>query len=175
MGDAGIEPPASKRTPPDPTITFTWNEAPPAAGACQAGTYVGTFTCNYLEAGADPSTGIEVTGPVAFTLVKSQNGEFLEISQGSVDGYAAFIINFTAPLTGRLDCSTNQLSASANEGTFGFGDAMLLPAGTFVGSLTGMLDPSTATLNGQWSLMPTSLLTLGGGACVGPWTATWAP
>jgi hypothetical protein len=161
----------------DPNIVFQWEETQPGtqtATDCKAGRYEGTFTCTYLMPGADPSTGIEVTGPVVFELTRSQNGEFLEISQGQLEGFAALLINFTASLTGKLNCSTNSLDAAANQGMFGFGSAALLPAGAFAGSLTGTLDRTTTTLSGQWNLMLTDGLAAGG-ACIGPWTAQWVP
>jgi hypothetical protein len=176
--DAGTDSslhPVSKHVPPDPNIVFQWEETQPGAQTatdCKAGRYEGTFTCIYLMPGADPSTGIEVTGPVVFELTRSQNGEFLEISNGQLEGYAALLINFTASLTGKLNCSTNSLDAAADQGTFGFGSAALLPAGAFAGSLTGTLDRSTTTLSGEWNLMLTDGLAAGG-ACIGPWTAQW--
>jgi hypothetical protein len=174
--DAGVGP--ATHAPADPKITFDWDETQPGTSAsvpnCQAGRYEGTFTCTYAIPGADPSSGVEVSGPVAFTLSQAQNGEFLEISQGQIDGYAALLINFTALLGGKLDCSNNQLNAAASDGVFGFGDATLLPAGAFEGSLSGTLDPSSKTLSGEWNLMLTEGFAQGG-ACIGPWTASWVP
>jgi hypothetical protein len=166
--------PMAAHAAPDPKIVFDWEETRPGAGDCQAGRYAGTFTCNYTPAGADPSTAIEVTGPVEFELTRSQNGEFLEISQGRIEGFAALFVNFAAALSGKLDCSTNSLNAAAQDGIFGFGSASLLPAGTFVGTLTGMLDRSTTTLSGQWNITPGGDLAQGG-ECIGPWTAQWVP
>jgi hypothetical protein len=177
--DAGIGRPtenAGKHTPADPKITFDWEETQPGTQApdCQAGRYEGTFTCTYAVPGADPSSAVEVSGPVAFTLTQSQNGEFLEISQGQIDGYAALLINFTALLAGKLDCSSNELKATASNGIFGLGDATLLPAGMFAGTLNGSLDPSSTTLTGEWNLMLLEGFAQGG-ACIGPWTARRVP
>lgn len=160
--------------PPDPKIAFDWQETTPGKNECQPGTYSGTFTCNYTGPGIDPSAPFVATGPVVFTLMKSQNGEFLEISDGHIQGLADLIFDFNSKLQGRLDCTTNMFTAMAVEGTYGLGDANLLPVGLFQGTLSGTLDRSSATLSGEWSLMVTDGLGAGG-TCVGPWTATWTP
>lgn len=182
-GDAGSSAPptppaggfAAKQTPPDPKITFDWTETQPAQGGqdtsgCQPGTYTGTFTCEYFLDPSDPSSGMEISGPVAFTLTKSQNGEFLEISNGHLDGFAGAVINFTSELAGKLDCSTNSLEAVAVNGAYGIGDVNALPTGTFAGSLSGMLDRSSKTLSGTWDLTGDQAI-----SCKGPWTATFMP
>lgn len=148
-------------------------ETQPSAGDdgnCKPGTYSGTFTCQAVLDPSDPSSAIEVSGPVAFTLTKSQNGEFLEISNGRLDGFAQLFINFTSELSGRLDCGTDSLDAMAVNGVYGFGDVNALPTGTFQGSLAGMLDRSSLTLSGTWMLTADQSIT-----CTGPWTATFMP
>ena len=164
---------AMPTTPLDPSITFDWPETSQgdqSQSSCQPGTYVGTFNCSSQLNPFDPNATIEVTGPVMFTLTKSQNGEFLEISNGHLDGYAQLIINFAAALSGRLDCSTNRFDAMAVDGVYGLGDVNALPAGTFDGSLSGTLDPSTQVLSGEWVLTGEQ-----GISCVGPWMATFMP
>lgn len=161
------------QNPPDPKITFDWQDTQPGQGKCQPGTYSGTFTCYYLTMGdTDPNDAIEITGPVVFTLTQSQNGEFLEVSDGHLDGLAALVFGFSAKLSGKLDCSTNMLDAMAVDGMYGFGDPMALPVGGFEGGLKGTLDRSTLTLTGQWALSVTSGYS---GECDGPWMATYTP
>jgi hypothetical protein len=167
--DAGV-----KLSPLDPTVTFDWQETRPGQGNCQPGMYSGTFTCQYVMAGADPSTAIEITGPIAITLTKSQSGEFLDISSGQLDGVAASIFGFTVKLEGRLDCSTNVLDAMAVDGAYGFGDPRGLTLGTGEGTLSGTLDRQTVTLSGNWNLGITDGVGAGG-TCVGPWTAMFMP
>jgi hypothetical protein len=164
----------SMLTPPDPKIMFDWQETTPGMNDCQPGTYTGTFTCNYTGPGIDDSNPFVATGPVVFTLTKSQNGEFLEISDGHIQGLADGIFDFHATLQGQLDCSTNMLIGMAMDGAYGLGDADVLPVGAFEGALSGTLDRSSATLSGDWNLSITDGLGAGG-ACVGPWSATWMP
>ncbi len=161
-------------TPADPSIMFEWAETQPGMGSCQPGTYSGTFTCDYVGPGIDPSAPFVATGPVVFTLQPSQNGEFLEIVDGHIDGDADVVFNFTAKLVGELDCKTNTLTGMATEGAYGLGDATALQVGAFEGTLSGSLDRSSVTLSGDWNMMITDGLGAGG-ACVGPWSATWMP
>jgi hypothetical protein len=118
----------------------------------------------------DPMPLAMVSGPVSITLEQSQDGEFLEIADGKLEGFAMLIIGFRAQLTGRLDCSTHMLDAMAVNGMYGFGDPAIFPFGAFEGTLGGTLDPAAATLNGDWNLTIAS-----GGFCRGPWQANWAP
>jgi len=166
--DAGVL--RSGLPPPDPNVTFEWTATLPGGGTCEPGKYTGTFTCNYVLPGGDPNFPIVVTGPIVMTLERSQDGEFLEIADGKLEGIAMLVIGFRAQLTGRLDCATGKLEAMATDGIYGFGDPSVFPAGMFMGTLGGTLDPSTAELMGDWDLgIPM------GGACVGPWQASWTP
>jgi hypothetical protein len=158
----------------DPNAKFEWPETAPGAGAtdCQPGVYIGTFEC-FLA--TDPSQSsdfaVSVSGPISFTLVRSKDGEFLEIADGSLDGLAQLIFGFHCELGGQLDCSTLELTAMAVNGVWGFGDPSIVPAGAFAGDLTGTLDPTTGTLSGQWALTGDAVP----GTCVGTWTTTRSP
>ena len=169
--DGGVDSVTVHRTPPDPNIHFDWDETNPGRpNQCDPGHYVGEFTCQLVFDNMDLGTA-EITGPVELTLAKSQNGEFLEITDAHIQGYALLILNFRAELIGRLDCSTRALDASAKDGAVGFGDADVLPVLGFEGQLHGMLDGSGQVLTGDWSFPVT---TQDGrlGVCTGPWTAT---
>jgi hypothetical protein len=169
--DAGtLEPAAPRKAPPDPTITFDWQESGSSTAPCEAGRYVGTFMCTIDNGGG----AVVITGPVALTLTKALDGEFLEISDGSINGFALLFLNFASALTGRLDCSSRQLAASAVDGMVGFGDAELLPVFDFEGQLQGTLDAVGATLSGEWTF-PVSTPAGPIGTCIGPWTATREP
>lgn len=161
-------------TPPDPKIMFDWAETQPGKGNCQPGTYSGTFSCDYTGPGIDSSAPFQASGPVVFTLKPSANGEFLEIVDGHIDGNADVIFSFTAKLMGKLDCTTNSLAGMATDGAYGFGDATAGQVGAFQGDLSGNLDRNSVTLSGNWNMMITDGLGAGG-ACVGPWMATWMP
>lgn len=156
----------------DPNAEFVWEETVPGQGACQPGRYVGTFTCNYVAMGGNPAMPLAiVTGPVAMTLEQSQSGEFLEITDGTLEGIAQLIFGFRAELQGTLDCATNTLDASALNGVYGFGDPAIFPAGMFEGTLSGTLDRSTVTISGDWQMSVMN----NGGNCDGPWDITWTP
>jgi hypothetical protein len=170
--DAGADDEVAIKPPPDPSITFEWEQTAPGVDqTCRAGDYVGTFMCA-LDTG---DTGvIQITGPVRLSLTKSANGEFLEIADGHIDGFALDVFNFSSGLSGMLDCGTRGLSAMAKDGAVGLGDAMLLPVFQFAGVLSGTLDASGTTLSGDWSFPVTTVL--GDiGTCTGPWTATRMP
>ena len=106
-----------------------------------------------------------VSGPVSFTLAQSENGEFMKITDGILEGNAMGYV-FTAALAGQLDCDTNEFAADALNGTYGTPPFN----GTFAGDLSAQLDRTSQTLNGSWSLSPNGFQ-----PCVGPWSATRIP
>jgi hypothetical protein len=129
--------------------------------------------CEFLLPG-DPGPGPILVGPITLTLTKSQNGEFLEISDGQLDGLAEGIYNIHARIDGKLDCSTSKLDAMTVDGVYGFFDANLVPMGTVEGTVSGTLERESATLGGTWNIHWTRD---GGdnGTCNGPFTATRMP
>ena len=169
-GDAGIIAPTVRKTPPDPSIMFDWDEATGGKPVnCEPGHYVGTFKCDLAT--ADLGTA-HISGPVELTLQQSKNGEFLEISDAHISGFALLFLNFQATLAGRLECTTRKLSAMAVDGAVGLGSADLLPVLGFSGQLNGELDPGGELLSGTWSFPVTLPDGSQLGTCVGPWTAT---
>jgi hypothetical protein len=120
----------------------------------------------------DNGIAAHLTGPVELTLERSQDGEFLELTNADIEGFALFIFNFRAELAGRLACSTRELDAMAVSGAVGLGDADLLPVLGFAGELQGMLDESGDVLSGNWSFPVTTTTGARVGTCMGPWTAT---
>jgi hypothetical protein len=163
-GATGFQDAGSSTPVYDPSVHFDWPEYDGNAGGCVAGTYVGTFECKYDDPTNPFASNIDVTGPVAFTLAESQSGEFLEIEDGKLDGTAVLIIQFTGPLQGKLDCSTNRFDAQVVNGTS--------LAGPFAGTLSGKLDRVAQRLSGEWNL---SITTMPSGACKGPWSVTRTP
>jgi len=165
---------AGSLPPPDPSVTFDWPATLPGGDdGCRPGHYDGTFSCEYRLAPTDVDPIVVVEGPISLTLERSQDGEFLEISDGQLEGIAQLIIGFRSKLSGKLDCATHELTADAVDGLYGFGDPAALPFGAFAGTLTGTLDATTGALEGEWDLGVDA--SAGGGACVGPWQANWAP
>jgi hypothetical protein len=128
--------------PYDTSIHFDWPQTTPMAGQCRPGTYSGTFQCSLGNALA-PS----FSGPVTFTLSESPSGEFLEISNGTLQLMANGAITSMSDLTGRLDCNTNEFHANVENGM-----TNILFFSKFVGRLDGRLDRLTETLTGTWTL-----------------------
>ncbi|HVU04118.1 MAG TPA: hypothetical protein VHE30_20310 [Polyangiaceae bacterium] len=161
--------------------TFDWPETVPGQPKpCQAGHYVGTFECTYHPAGTPDGSagGLPITGPIDFTLTESQNGEFLEVSGGTLDGLALIAIHFHAQISGSLSCSTGAFKGDLQNGSYAIDP---FPAGgTFVGPMNGFstnTSPCTGTcLGGTWALNETGAAgTNHIGTCAGTWTATYKP
>ena len=172
-------------------VTFGWPEGTLASGSCEPGVYTGQFTCAYAQ-GVDCAAntgGLPFTGPIAITLVPSENGEFLEVSDGTLSGESAGFV-FGGPITGELSC----LSRFFEGGTVGKYD--LAGAGAFGGDLYGPLtavyEPQPPSLvNGTWCMTMTQPGTPQGdpcaqiptgqpgsclvGSCKGGWQAVLTP
>jgi hypothetical protein len=160
MSGSGTTSPGEGAYPYDPNVRFVWDETPVPEGPCLPGTYEGTFTCA-LEF-IPGLEGFPLTGPVRFTLEQSENGEFLEVTDGLLEGEVGEI-RFTANLEGALDCSSNAFEADAVDGTY---TDDFLTFGVFDGTLDASLERSSQLLNGTWSLTAA-----GYPPCVGPWSA----
>jgi hypothetical protein len=159
-------------------VSFDWPESDGGkAQNCKAGHYVGTFSCTYQFAMTDGG-GIPITGPVELTLSQSQDGEFLEVSGGTLDGHALIAIHFTADIHGKLDCSTGVFQGTLENGSYAVDP--FPSGGTFNGPLTAsttMTPPCSGTcLNGTWALHETGAAgTNHIGTCAGTWTAALQP
>jgi hypothetical protein len=115
--------------------------------------------------------GLLVTGPVTLEFERSMDGEFLELTDGRLEGLALASWGFVAELEGRLDCTTLEFEAHATSGLYGLGLPIGVPAGTFGGTLSGTLDRQTLQLSGEWELVDD----LGTKGCDGPWMASFTP
>jgi hypothetical protein len=173
--DAGTYKP---RADLDPNVTFDWEEKPPGGGGnCQAGTYTGTFQCDFVpnpDSGfvlPDGSDSLTVSGPITLHFEKSADGEFLELANAQLDGVAQDWIGFMADLSGRLDCTTLELTSQAENGVYGLGVPVVIPTGIVEGTLEGTLDLQAQQLSGTWMLSAGD----GVGTCIGPWTASYTP
>jgi hypothetical protein len=162
-------------------VSFDWPETIPGQGKpCKAGHYTGTFQCTYQPAGTpDGSTGgLLITGPIDFKLQQTQNGEFLEVSGGTLDGLALLAIHFKADISGQLSCGTGAFAGDLVNGSYAIDP---FPAGgTFNGPMNGFSTntaPCTGTcLGGTWALHETGAAGTGHiGTCAGTWTATLQP
>jgi hypothetical protein len=101
-------------------------------------------------------------------LVESTSGEFLDVSDGVLDGTANTFFTIRADVRGKLDCYKATFSGNLINGTYrGFG----LINGTFEGPLSSTYDhQSVALTNGTWQLK----VAVTGGSCTGTWSATYA-
>jgi hypothetical protein len=162
---------------------FDWPESVGDGGAtkCQAGRYVGTFSCNFVPSLADggalpgqPPAPFLVTGPVELVFTQSQNGEFLEVSGGTLTGAALIAITFTAKMSGKLDCQTNHFDGMATDGQYGI--QPFPPGGSFSGPTSATYSSAgPALVGGTWhfSVKTPVGTTQGNADCT--WSATFAP
>jgi hypothetical protein len=167
----------------DARVVFDWPESVGDGGAtkCQAGRYSGTFSCNFVPSLADggalpgqPPAPFLVTGPVELVFTESQNGEFLEVSGGTLTGAALIAITFTAKMSGKLDCQTNHFDGMATDGQYGI--QPFPPGGSFSGPTTATYSSTGPALVGgtwQFSVKTPQNTTQGNADCT--WTATYVP
>jgi hypothetical protein len=121
-----------------------------------------------------PPAPVLVTGPVELVFTESQNGEFLEISGGSLTGAALIAITFTAKMSGKLDCQTNHFDGMATDGQYGI--LPFPPGGSFSGPTTATYSSvGPALVGGTWrfSVKTPQGTTQGNADCT--WTATYTP
>jgi len=146
-------------------VTFDWPESVPGRGECKPGTYQGTFQCTYTDPmGGNP---IPANGPITLKLVQSQNGEFLEVQDGLLDGTANVFFTFRANISGKLDCKTASFSGSLINGIY---SGFLIVNGTFQGPLSSQYDLlKYAFVGGTWQLIVGGV----GGSCNGTWSANY--
>jgi hypothetical protein len=167
----------------DARVGFDWPESVSDGGPlCKAGHYVGTFTCNFVPALADggapppgsPTTPFPVTGPVELILTESQNGEFLEVSGGTLNGAAFIAITFTGKISGKLDCQSKQFTGTVSDGSFGI--QPFPPGGYFQGPTSATYSATgPALVNGSWQFAVQNPQGAPYGTCDGTWTVTYAP
>jgi hypothetical protein len=146
-------------------IGFDWPEGT-SKNPCKAGFYQGTFACTYSP--GDAGIGLfPVSGPISMKMVQSQNGEFLEVREGLLDGTANIFFTFRADITGKLDCRTSKFDGLLEHGVY---SGFLVINGTFQGPLSSDYDRLTSQFsNGVWSLA----VDMGNGGCNGTWSAAY--
>jgi hypothetical protein len=151
-------------------VSFDWPEGP--RGQCKPGTYEGQFNClfsQFADSGVDGGLfTLPVSGPITLHLSQSQNGEFLEVKDGVLDGTANTFFTLKATISGKLDCRTGQFEGSLDKGTY---SGFILVNGTWSGRLTSSYDRMTFRFPaGTWFMYPDI-----GGECIGggSWTATY--
>jgi hypothetical protein len=173
-GSAGGDTPS---VGPDPTL-FNWPEATADGGTeqlCKAGHYVGTYRCEvhpppgFLGLSADAATGYILTGPVDLHLDEGQDGEFLQVSGGTLASTAAGILQLGATVQGKLDCLNGEFDGQLEDGTVSI--PPFPSGGSFTGPMLASFSPSGPTLTGTWRLIGGTQFM--GTSCGGEWSATW--
>jgi hypothetical protein len=95
----------SSSTHLDPNVTFDWTETAPGRGSCVGQTFVGNFTCDVSPVVLSPT----VEGSLILTFGGALESQPLSVSPGQLfafDDSGNGMPFLTAPVTGRLDCST---------------------------------------------------------------------
>jgi hypothetical protein len=146
-------------------VTFDWPEGM-GKNPCKAGVYQGMFSCAYMPGDAGGST-FPVSGPISLKLVQSQQGEFLEVREGLLDGTANVFFTLRAEISGRLDCRAAKFRGTLERGVY---SGFLVINGTFQGPLASDYDRvSSQFSNGVWTLA----VDMGNGGCNGTWSAAY--
>jgi hypothetical protein len=93
------------------SVVFKWQETMPGSGTCKPGHYFGDFTgfYNSTAMGREEATmspiGIPLLGTVDFDLRQIGNGEFFEIKDGAMEGYALVVFPFVGDIEGTINCA----------------------------------------------------------------------
>ena len=161
-GSGGASPPVRDASL---DITFDWPEDA-GRNPCKAGVYQGSFECTY-QMGDSGLGSFPVSGPISLKMVQSQQGEFLEVREGLLDGTANVFFTFRADISGRLDCRTSKFDGQLEHGVY---SGFLVVNGTFQGPLSSDYDRAQSQFsNGVWSLA----VDMGNGGCKGTWSAKY--
>ena len=146
-------------------ISFDWPEGP-IKNPCKAGVYQGNFSCTYMPGDAGAGS-FPVSGPITLKMVPSQQGEFLEVREGLLDGTANLFFTLRAEISGRLDCRAAKFAGNLERGVY---SGFLVINGTFQGPLSSDYDRASSQFsNGVWSLA----VDMGSGGCNGTWSAAY--
>jgi hypothetical protein len=95
----------SSSTHLDPNVTFDWTETAPGRGSCVAQTFIGNFTCDISPVVLSPT----VEGSLLLTFGGTLESQPLNVNPGQLSAFddsGNGMPFLTAPVTGRLDCST---------------------------------------------------------------------
>jgi hypothetical protein len=137
----------------DPDATFVWVETQPGhPGACEAGTYSGSFECTFDEQGGFA----RMLGSVELTLEPDADTSELIITEARMRGFIdGTLAAFSSSLEGALDCGTARVMATtASSKTFTLPSDWggHLESMTIDGSLDGAFDAEALSLTGQAEL-----------------------
>lgn len=137
------------------SVTFDWQETVPGSGSCKAGHYAGVFDGFYNSPVMVASpVGIPLVGTVEFDLFQIGNGEFFEIRDGKMDGFALGFVPYNCDIKGTIDCGGAQptIEAFLKNGNY---FVVAFPY-IFDGKIVGLYDKANATIGmpetGQWAV-----------------------
>jgi hypothetical protein len=150
--NAGIGDPIANKE----NALFLWKKTLPSlGGTCKAGRYSGVFTGFYNSPamGADDVSfspvGIPVIGTVEFDLHQVGNGEYFEIKDGAMEGFALVVFPFRGDLVGKVNCEGEQPLIE-----IGLKNGVYNVVGTdyyFEGKAVSLYNKQNATFsNGEW-------------------------
>lgn len=156
----------------DLSVTFDFPETAAGSGTCKPGRYAGVFSGIYFPGVAVWPSPIPVFGNIELVLNETQDGEFLSIGEGTLDGLALELFPFSATVSGKVDCDTAKLEDGyLSNGVYIVG---VLPY-TFEGPITADYDTLTSSfVNAQWDVGEPDYATHTYGGS-GTWQATWTP
>jgi hypothetical protein len=146
-------------------VTFNWPETPPGAG-CLAGHYTGTLSGTY-KSSIFPLP-IPVSG-IGFNITLGQaspNGEFLNVSNGSLTNAPNSPAPFGGQIVGTLDCKNLTFNSKVVMGSYNAGGTIVDFSGEMV---SGYDEVKHAFINGAWNWVEANPAFGGNGT----WNATW--
>lgn len=151
----------------DPDADFIWVQTQPGApGACEPGTYAGSFSCTFDTAGGFS----RMIGSIELTLAPGNEAGRLDVSKGRMLGFSGEqTASFSATMQGELDCNGAEFTASTKNSI-----SFTLPSDwdgptapmSIDGTLDGNFDAEALTLEGD-----VLLTTSGGWKCTGKFRA----
>ncbi len=181
-GSGATNTPAASGDDSGPTGIFTSSDASGLPSGvvfdCKPGTYSGMFaTMVTSDAGGIFSLlSFNWTGSLSITLqgsVMTGSGEIpeptLTIAPGAkLSGTDAYGGDFTADLSGQLDCPSKMLTATISNGSYTYSGTTVMMAGTLSGTYDGGTTPPAITM-GAMNVSSPQITSLGS---AGTWTAT---
>jgi hypothetical protein len=142
----------------DPNVTFDWTETAPGRGSCVAQTFIGNFTCDVSPVLLSPT----VEGSLLLTFGGTLESQPLNLSAGQLSAFddsGNGMPFLTAPMTGRLECSTRIVTVDVTPTMTGVLPiarqvVWVLPMAQPVvgGTLHGNFNASVQTIEGDVSL-----------------------
>jgi hypothetical protein len=141
-------PPQSVRVPL-PAYVLACTDAAAPGGPCAPGTFSGPWTgTGLLDASTDAAGTAPITTPISIALADSPDSAALLSPSAPLVLTWDIAAQWTADLSGGLDCATDTFRAEDPMATTTVAG---VPAGTCDLTLIGQYTPTTASLSGTWT------------------------